>query len=121
MDCLNAVVTLRLRVTTKEVNDAQICTDRTQTFFFFLLHNMRSEADPIEPAGHVIIDSAIFTLYFAKPEGLLLSRWKSPSEPRERSAGFLGLERAAPMAQRQAPGLQRAQGLHAPENRSHHL
>ena len=82
---------------------------------------MRSEVGPIEPAGHVSIEGAFFPLPFAMPEGLLVSRKKCLSQPRRRSADCLGLERAGPMSQRYAPRLSRAQGLHAPENRSHHL
>ena len=54
----------------------QTSTDRTQTFFFFLLHSMRSEADPIEQAGHMRIESAFFCSSRHPAGRLVFSRQK---------------------------------------------
>ena len=84
--------------------------------FFLLLRSMRSEVHQIQPAGHVSIESAFF--YTSLRPARRLSRW-TPSETGG-ARGYFGLERAASKAQRQATR-NRAQGPHAPENRSHHL
>ena len=77
---------LGVRVTAKEVNNAQMYGPQAVLFFSFWQHSMRSEVDWVELALG----------------GLPWRRASRPSGP-------------------EALRHERAQGLHAPENRSHHL
>ena len=115
--CLFAFDVTSVRATAKEFNGAKKYGPHAG--HYFLLRNLRCETNPIE-LGHVSIDSPFF-LRFPSPSrkvcffplemtgGALVGGFPWP-----RASGSNGQE-AGPAL------LECAQGLHAPENRSHHL
>ena len=65
-----------IRGAAKEFNDAKKHGPHADLFFCYT--NMRSEVHPIQPAGHVSIKSAFFTLPFARLEGLFFPARNDP-------------------------------------------